>query len=326
MRTFTTNLIKNFMMKVTTPRFSRYASGLCLILTMLFTLGVGQMWAATKITFPAGTTIYYDFTAISGGGNYSTSSFSSDNNSYQTYDASLGGKLVAVYFSSSFDVYDDQYIAKTGTGGWVGMKWTKPSSGQNVIKVNADGKTYSWGTAEVALAGGMNSWSTTANKSTTGSIEIELAAHKTYEFKMVYKGKGGDKYCGMSTWIVNSVSNYGFTYNGGDNAKMTTAGAGTYTFSYDLRTHQLSVTYPEVTHPSIDYVYLIDYSWSKTHLQLWNSAASVTATGYPGPQIYSTTTIGGTSYYYAAAGDYGNLQVSDGSENNSGTLTTTFGQ
>lgn len=117
-----------------------------LLLSIILSIAsINTAWAASY-TFSSGKTIYYDFTAISGAGNYGTTSFYNYDN-YQTYDASLGGKVIDHTYGTNFTVYDDQYLFKTETGGWTHVNYNKyPSSGQNAIKVGADGKSYTWGT------------------------------------------------------------------------------------------------------------------------------------------------------------------------------------
>lgn len=296
------------------------------VFCLLMAVGVGEMWGSSY-TFPAGTTIYYDFTAVSGIVHWYDGVTDLNNK----YDASGGGTIKAVTFESNTTWADNYWVAKTQTGNYAGIVFTSfPESGQNVIKINAAGTGYTWGTAAVALTGEMNSWSTTTNTSTSGVIEVELDAHTTYGFKMAYKGEGGDTYIAMSdARISSSISNYDCTWNGGDNIYLMTAGAGTYTFTYNLTTNQLSVEYPSVTHPSMDYCYLQNYSWSSTYLELYSSNDSHPTKAWPGQQLHSTavTTIGGVSVYYCAIGsNYTTIQFDDGGSNVTGYKTPTYGK
>lgn len=292
------------------------------VLIVLIT-GVQKMWS-DSYTFTTGQTIYYDFTALSTDDKKGVNWFDGVTNLDTQYDESGAGTLKTVTFTEEADkTWTDSYwISKTERGSWAGIVFTSfPSSGENVIRINSEGTSYTWETATYAIAGEMNDWSTTANTATTGSVEFKLDAHTTYDFKVVFKG-GKDIWCGMgSTWISSSVSDYGCTWNGGDNIHLMTAGAGTYTFTYDYASNQLSITYPTATHPSINYCYLYKYTWSNAYLELHTTNDSHDTKAWPGQELFSpaTTTIGTTPVYFCAMGsNYTEIQFDDNSDNYTG--------
>ncbi len=92
--------------------------------------------------------------------------------------------------------------------------------------------------SNISLAGSFNSWSTTANTSTSfpASWDLSLTANTTYQFKVVFKENGSDNYCGITTNNdgTYNVSDLGtakrlyWRQGGNINFKPTTT--GTYTF------------------------------------------------------------------------------------------------
>ena len=102
-----------------------------------------------------------------------------------------------------------------------------------------------WGADTYAIAGSMNSWSTTANtRSGTGAISITFSSTGNYTFKIVKNGT----WCGNSgTMTRDNCTSWGFTYNGGDNCTISVDKTGTYTFNITNSTPTLSVTYPDPT-------------------------------------------------------------------------------
>lgn len=112
------------------------------LLSILFTIGVTNAWGKT---YSAGDVLFYDFSAVTGGGgtNWHTGTD-------MMYDASGAGSVKCVIFTSSVTISTTWVVAKTAKGGWAEMKFTEPASGKNCIKVNADGKTFSWTTRSLA--------------------------------------------------------------------------------------------------------------------------------------------------------------------------------
>ena len=105
---------------------------------------------------------------------------------------------------------------------------------------------------EVYLAGDMNSWSATENEfrkatgeATTASVTVALTA-KTYEFQLVI---GGTYYGNTGTMKRggDAVHEGGWSFEDtsyGANCKIVADIDGDYTFTWDLNTKKLTVTYP----------------------------------------------------------------------------------
>ena len=93
--------------------------------------------------------------------------------------------------------------------------------------------------ATVQLRGTLSDWGTglefTGNPLT---VTVDLAANTTYEFKVVVDGT----WHGNSGTITDNVT--GWVFDQGDNCKIKTLAAGTYTFTWDNANKSLSVAYP----------------------------------------------------------------------------------
>ena len=139
-----------------------------LLTTLLFlTLGVGQMWAST--TFADGDVLFYDFTAVTGGGGVNWQCNGSD----MVYDPAGAGTIKCVIFTSSTTWTTSWTVAKTAKGSWAEIKFPSDRpSGKNCLKIDATGKTASWTTISLAekvaagdfimvYGGELSSWSQT---------------------------------------------------------------------------------------------------------------------------------------------------------------------
>ena len=167
-----------------------------------------------------------------------------------------------------------------------------------------------------------------------GEYTVTLAARTTYEFKIL----NGSALYGLENHVwTSSVSKYTL-YKDQYQIRLCTAGEGEYIFTWDDTNKQLSVTYPSVSHPSIDYCYVIDYKWTPSAnlhvwnctselVGVWNGGSTIAGSTWPGAAISNKTTIGGQSYFYIAPGEYANFLVSkSGHETDrSGDLTTSDG-
>ena len=103
------------------------------------------------------------------------------------------------------------------------------------------------------LVGSFNDWNTLKNEfkldaedSRTGYVSLELAANTTYEFKIIREGA----WTSNATAITADVEGLTFSSSVDANAKITTAAAGTYVFSFGMDSSQLSVKYPVVEVPT----------------------------------------------------------------------------
>ena len=159
----------------------------------------------------------------------------------------------------------------------------------------------------------------------TGTYRVNLSAHCTYQFKIL---EGTTAYGLDNNVFTGPISNYasntsGYAY------RLATAGAGEYVFTWDKSTKKLSISFPSVNHPSVDYCYLYDHGWGyeKQYVHVWNSGTSIAGTTWPGTKVPNQTTINEETFYYCAPGDYANFQFSDGVKNSNATndLTTSEG-
>ena len=211
----------------------------------------------SSYTFNKDQKIYYDFSAVSGGVNYY------DGSTLQ-YKSSGGGTVQEVTLKNNltFSSSGNIVIIKTSKGNWDEIKNTVvPTSGQNMLIVSSDGKSYTWGTygssptetststtspssAKWYLAGSFygGNWSDTKREFIDGSKTVDLTAGTTYEFKLV---KDSTWY-GNNDPITDSVTDKVFT-TGGGNCKITPSITGTYTFTINTTSTnpKLSVTYPQ---------------------------------------------------------------------------------
>lgn len=158
---------------------------------------------------------------------------------------------------------------------------------------------------------------------TDGTYSTMLEAHKTYEFKILETST----LYGLNDLIATSSISNQTLNTSGYQVRLCTAVAGTYTFAYNNSTHKLSITYPETSHPSIDYCYVIDYSWSpsanlhlwngtSTKVAEWNGESTIAGSTWPGAAISNKTTIGGQSYFYIAPGEFDYFMLSKKGDNN----------
>ena len=91
--------------------------------------------------FTEGTTIYIDFTQVSGGAN-----FPKVNSQGTQYDANAGGTIKTITFTADVTWLTSQTFIKTETGNWQSRKFIVPAAGQNYITVPADGNSFVWST------------------------------------------------------------------------------------------------------------------------------------------------------------------------------------
>lgn len=163
-----------------------------------------------------------------------------------------------------------------------------------------------------AIVGEMNDWMPMANMmsgaSTTKTVSMTLDANKSYAFKVA---DGYD-----DNWWGYSDTDYKLTYAGqstsyellqstGHNMLLfTTTTSGTYTFTWNTSTQELSVTYPAVTHPSSDYIYFLNnQGWDPVAGHAFNGSSGNTTVWGFNPALGSFN-FDGTTYYYMATGDH----------------------
>ncbi len=215
------------------------------ILTLLLTLGVGEMWA--DYTWSSGNLLYYDFTAVTSGGvNWH------DGSSLQ-YDASGSGKVKRVEFSSNVTMSTSWVIAKTSTGGWADIKFSNPpSANQRRFIINSDGKNGSWGYYDKYIAGdnwgGIGEWSTTTKKMTNGndgsySVTLNSVAASAHKFKVTNYDTwtGAVGYSSNVSCVNGTVADDGTNDH---NSSFTPSHAGNVIITYNCSTGKIVIQCP----------------------------------------------------------------------------------
>ena len=203
-------------------------------------------------TFTSGTTIYVDFSAVSGdvkGVNYpKTDQVGMD------WDGTGAGSMKTVVFTANvtWTSLAESFI-KTEKAGWAALKFKAPENDQNCAVVAADGASYSWTTIvppppTIKLHGNFTGdWGTTdafvlAGNEETASLTLTSIGAGNYEF--------GVRIGSDDNWTSNGSA---FTYEnnshaieaGSGNCTFNANRNGNYTFTWTFATNTLTITYPE---------------------------------------------------------------------------------
>lgn len=295
-----------------------------LVALCLLTVGVGNAWAGTK-------RIYCEYSGVSnwwgtvyvyawGGGK--------DAKKY-TMVATGTTNLVRCDID---DYHTDLLFYKSSTqgGSWETQsvdvsissnnRWSLGDGGYGNKATISNQQRYAPGTAIDGLVDIKNPHN---QMFTDGEYSVTLEAHKTYELKILETST----LYGLNDLIATSSISNQTLNTSGYQVRLCTAGAGTYTFAYNTTNHQLSITYPMTSHPSIDYCYVIDYSWSpsanlhlwngtSTKVAEWNGESTIQGSTWPGAAISNKTTINGQSYFYIAPGEFDYFMLSKSGDSN----------
>lgn len=306
-----------------------------LVALCLMTVGVGNAWGGTK-------RIYCEYSGVSSWWSTIYVYAWGGEHDAKKYTMTATGTSNLVYCDID-DYHTDLLFFKSNsqTGSWETQsvdvsissnnRWSLGDGGWGNKGTISNQQRYAPGTAIDGLVDIKNPHN---QMFTDGTYSTTLEAHKTYEFKILETST----LYGLNDLIATSSISNQTLNTSGYQVRLCTAGAGTYTFAYNSSTHKLSITYPETSHPSIDYCYVIDYSWSpsanlhfwngtSTKVAEWNGGSTIAGSTWPGAAISNKTTIGGQSYFYIAPGEYANFLVSkSGHETDrSGDLTTSDG-
>ena len=119
---------------------------------------------------------------------------------------------------------------------------------------------------DVYLAGEMTNWDTnkiefkkTTVDATTATVTVELTEDQTYKFKIMDNGT----WLGNNGTISSTISGWKFANSEGD-CTIEANIAGDYTFTWDLETKKLTVTYPA---PTAKYIYFKNNpGWNKVYV------------------------------------------------------------
>ena len=266
-----------------TPIICRYASCLCLVFAMLFTLGVGEVGAATKRYYCKCAQNWWNTDEAAVGCYAWKSSDDSDRNAdwpgkrmqgtgntdewYIDLDTKYD-RIIFVRVNGSSTIAD--WGAQTGTIEVGSNNYYTITSSSACWKGNDCYCSYDAGNyaPTPALVGDMNSWDYTADifsGSGTLTLEKELDANERYEFKIL----DGLTYYTKDGWVINNPESWTFD-DSGNNCILNTENAGTYTFTYNKTSHLVTVSYPNDRLTKQTYVYFNDKHSRAT--EVWKEA------------------------------------------------------
>ena len=210
-------------------------------------------------TFTNGTTIYVDFTAVTGdkkGVNFPYG----DKKDPLNYDAAGAGTFKTIPFTADVEWTTFDNFIKTEKADWAELKFSVPTAGQNCVVVAEDGASYTWGTY-TPLPPTIKMHSNFTNPDWETSDAFDLAAnYETATLTLNIQSKG-EKEFGMrigsdDNWTSNGAS---FTRDdaskeiiaGSGNCKLAVDAKGDYTFTWTYATNTLTVTYPALPAQSV---------------------------------------------------------------------------
>lgn len=295
-----------------------------LVALCLMTVGVGNSWGGTK-------RIYCEYTGVSSWWSTIYVYAWGGEHDAKKYTMTATGTSNLVYCDID-DYHTDLLFFKSNsqTGSWETQsvdvsissnnRWSLGDGGWGNKGTISNQQRYAPGTAIDGLVDIKNPHN---QMFTDGTYSTTLEAHKTYEFKILETST----LYGLNDLIATSSISNQTLNTSGYQVRLCTAGTGTYTFAYNSSTHTLSITYPETSHPSIDYCYVIDYSWSpsanlhlwngtSTKVAEWNGGSTIAGSTWPGAAISNKTTIGGQSYFYIAPGEFDYFMLSKNGDYN----------
>lgn len=310
--------------------------------TILLFLALGQMWGGTRrIYFDfSAVTMWDDDTELAGGTGYvGVHCWGSGTLSDTNYHMSATGTANLAYADIDDSFTSVCFFRAASDNTW----WNQTQDRSDITTNNrfkikdakgeydADKGKYLWADSDAgvrwspgpAIDGLIDVNNPHNQMFEDGVYEVTLSEHSTYQFTIL----DGTTAYGLNNNVwTGSVSNYG-AVSGEYAYRVATAGAGTYTFTWDNTNKKLSVTYPSVTHPTADYCYLFDHGWSNVYIYLSSSESGIAGTDSWGTKTTNRVQIGSDYYYYFAPGDYTDLMVSDATDANKATgLTPNLGQ
>ncbi|MBQ8939995.1 MAG: InlB B-repeat-containing protein [Paludibacteraceae bacterium] len=310
------------------------------IFALLITFGVGNAWAGTRrIYFDySAVTMWKDFTNLNGGEGHAKVHCWGGSTGDQDYELSqVEGEDYLAYCDIDDGWTNIMFYRCGSDNAW----WTKTFNYENIGSNNyfkikneteKDGTLdkYKWDYAQrwtpSPAIDGLLDPNNPHNQAFDGDgvFTATLDAHTTYQFKIL---DGSTAYGLDNNVWTSSISNYTLSSTGYD-LRLCTAGAGTYTFTYNNSTHQISVAYPVVDHPNIDYCYMYGYNdWAHKYINIWaDPNISIAGTTYPGTEMPNYFEYDGEKYYYFSAGNFNRCEPNDNNEGRrTGTLTPSEG-
>jgi len=252
-------------------------------------------------TFPAGTTIYYDFTAYGSGVNLYNSVW---NNEWKSDVSSI----ISCPLTSDWEVTTNTVLFKSAppSNTWTTKTCsTLPVDGQNMLVGDANGIDCHWDTyvpapPTIKMHGNfLGSWNTTdpfviAAGNATASLSLTIPAKGTKEFGMRI---GSDDNWTSNGASITRASASAAIVSGSANCTLNADIPGAYTFTWTYATNTLSVTYPDLPAQFVAFDGL-----SSEILKGTNVTFAATSTGITNP-VYSF-------YVKPAGGEYGSAVTS----------------
>ena len=299
------------------------------ILTLLFTIGVGQIWAeeatlsfankAQRTTFTTSQQVWeQNGIKFTNNKASSTTNIADYANPARLYASSsvvvnhTSNKITKIVFDCNSSSYATAMKNSIGTvsgatvtvsSDKVTVTFTSSVESFTIAKLTAQVRldaitvTYSSGWK---LKGSFDAWGdgeTATEASGIATVTLDLAASTAYEFKFV----NGSSWYGNTGAIITDISGWTFSTSVSNNARLYTGPAGTYTFKFNVSTKALQVIYPTVTHPAEGYAYFQKQdSWNGFKVYNYTDDNNRLSDWDGSPAVTNTTTICGKTYYYTA--------------------------
>ncbi len=223
----------------------------------------------------------------------------------------------AIYCNNTFEA--NKVIVPTTQTGTVTKNGTKYYTTLENVSLAAGSGTGYFMSAE------FNAWETKGNEfvvdeGTVLKYTKELSANSRYQFKINQKtnwwGNNGAVVTDISEWVFGTDK---------DNCVLYTGPAGVYTFTFNTSNSQVSISYPEVGHPSANYVYFVKPNdWSSVHIYNYTSDSYRMSDWAGSPTLTQSVSICGKKYYYCSAStSFSYIKWNDQNGHESEALSTT---
>ncbi|MBR2167473.1 MAG: starch-binding protein, partial [Paludibacteraceae bacterium] len=247
-------------------------------------------------------------------GNTTATLGSAYNASYKASDGYTLPSTITVTINGSAATAGTDYEWDSSTG-----DFTVPAAKVNgAIVITITGEAAAAGSGW-GIASSDNSWTASADEmSGSGTVTktLSLSANADLQFNIV-DISGNTWYGNGEIWggtKTQSVSSPGTA----NNCHLLTTEAGSYTFSFNTSTKDLTITYPN----SYTFYYANTSSWSNVYVYKFTSNGSTgNNDAWPGTEIESPAyTCGGTDYYAATSDGYAKLIFTNNSGNQTGDM------